>query len=174
MFDVLTCSCSSFICLHSHTSGLWTLALRFLSPLPALMGAAAAACWTGLSEGSAEDKAGARFNNACILEATSGQRPFLKRRFKDTPQRTHVQEPIKNRKSGRTKQHGSAEGLQSSEPVINKQGTSYMHHLSRCSHRQWTAKGEFETGISLNFLPVFQMVNLHPRAATTSKTFQLD
>ena len=70
-------------------------------------------------KGEAEDKAGACFNNACVLEATSGQRPFLKRRFKDTPRPTHVREPIKNRKSGRTKQHASAEGLQSPAPVIN-------------------------------------------------------
>lgn len=69
--------------------------------------------------GSAEDKAGACFNNACVLEATPGQRPFLKRRFKDTPRPTHVQEPIKNRKSGWTKQHASAEGLRSPELVIN-------------------------------------------------------
>lgn len=66
--------------------------------------AAAAACWAGLSVGSVEDKAGACFNNACVLEATSGQGPFLKRCFKDAPWRTHVQEPIKNRNSGQTKQ----------------------------------------------------------------------
>lgn len=38
--------------------------------------AAAAACWTGLSEGGAEDKAGAGFNNACVLEATPGRGSF--------------------------------------------------------------------------------------------------
>lgn len=103
-------------------SGLWTLGAVFSFPSSGSYGscaAAAAACWTGLSEGSVEDKAGAYFNNACCLEATSGQRPILKRCFKDTPRPTHVQEPIKNRKSGRTKQHASAEGPQSLEPVIN-------------------------------------------------------
>lgn len=168
IFDVLICNCSSFIHLHSHTSGLWALNARavfsFSSPGSYGICAAAAACWTGLSGGSAEDRAGACFNNACVLEATSGQRPFLKRCFKDAPRPTHVQEPIKNRKSGRTKQPASAEGLQSPVPVINQRGTSYMHLLSRCSHRQWIANGEFETGISLNFLPFFQMVNLHSRA----------
>lgn len=38
-----------------------------------------------------------------------------------------------------------------------------MHLLSRCSHRKWIAKGDFETDMSLNFLPFFQMVNFHLR-----------
>lgn len=149
IFDVLTCNCSSFHpppqsyirSLGSEHSGcVFSLLGRLFwercscLPLPLL------ACWTGLSGGSAEDRAGACFNNACVLEATSGQGPFLKRRFEDTPRPTHVQEPIKNRKSGRTKQHASAEGLQGPGPVINKQGTSHMHLLSRCSHMTMNCK----------------------------------
>lgn len=126
IFDVLACNCSSFINRH-RVSELLTLGLCFLSfsllSYGSYASAAAAACWTELSEGSAEDKAGACFNNACILEATSGQRQFLKRRFRDTPRATHVPGPMKNRKSGRTKQCASAEGLQSPKPVINQQGT---------------------------------------------------
>lgn len=80
---------------------------------------AAVACWTGLSGGRAEDKAGACFNNACILEATPGQRPFLNRRFEDPPWPTHVPRPMKNRVSGWSKQCASVKGLQSPEPVIN-------------------------------------------------------
>lgn len=128
MFWPATAPLSSTSTVIHQVSELWTLGLfSFSSPGSYGSSAAAGACWTGLSEESAEDRAGACFNNACVLEATSGQRPFLKRRFKDTPRPTHVQEPIKNRKSGWTKQHASAEGLRSPEPVINKQGTFYMH-----------------------------------------------
>lgn len=127
IFDVLACNCSSFFNIIHRFSELLTLGLCFLSFSLLSYGSyaspAAAACWTGLSEGSAEDKAGACFNNAYILEATSGQRQFLKRRFRDTPRPTHVPGPMKNRKSGRTKQCASAEGLQSPKPVINQQGT---------------------------------------------------
>lgn len=44
------------------------------------------------------------FNNACLVEATLGQRPFLKRYFENTPQPIHERQPMKNRKSGQTKQ----------------------------------------------------------------------
>lgn len=133
IFDVLTCNCSSFIHLNTvihQTSELWTLGAVFSFSSPASYGscaaAAAAAWWTGLSGGSAADRAGACLNNACVLEATSGQRPFLKRCFKDAPLPTHVQEPIKNRKSGWTKQPASVEGLQSLVPVINQRDSMHL------------------------------------------------
>lgn len=88
IFAVMTCVCSCSMHLHSHTSGLRALNTQAVFSFSSAVSygscaaAAAGACWTGLSEGIAEDKAGAGFNNACVLEATSGQRPFFKRRFK--------------------------------------------------------------------------------------------
>lgn len=79
------------------------------------------------------------FNNACVLEATAGQRSLLQRCFKDAPQLTHVQDPIKNRKvvgQNSELQRRASRALFRLLPI----GTFYMHLLSRCSHRQWISK----------------------------------
>lgn len=65
----------------------------------------------------------------------------------------------------RQNSNNSAKGLQSPEPVINQQGTSDKQHLRNCCGRRWSANGECKTGISLNFLPFFQVVNLQKRSS---------
>lgn len=67
---------------------------------------------------------GARVNNACVLEATSAQRPFFKWGASNVLHyRLVLQEDIKNRRSGRTR----AEGPQRPEPVINQHCACYVH-----------------------------------------------
>lgn len=58
-----------------------------------------------------EDEASARVNNACVLEATSAQRPFVNGGASNMLHyRLVLQEDIKNRTSGRTKEGGFSRG----------------------------------------------------------------
>lgn len=58
--------------------------------------------------------------------------------------------------------------------LLTSKVQSYMHHLSRCCHRQWIANGEYRNFIKLSPFFFFQVVNLQSRAAMTSKPFQMD